>query len=136
MFSRRSLSLVVPAFLTAFAGTAFVQAAQMGTAFTYQGQLKYGGVPVSETCNLTFALWNDPLDADPSSQIGSTLTFDGPDAVDVVNGLFTVDLDFGADAFTGYARWLEITVELVASGESGTLSPRQEMSPAPRALAL
>jgi hypothetical protein len=50
--------------------------------------------------------------------------------VSVANGTFTVALDFGATAFNGEARWLEILV-------AGTpLTPRQALTAAPHALAL
>ncbi|MCH7704534.1 MAG: VCBS repeat-containing protein, partial [Planctomycetes bacterium] len=71
-------------------------------------------------------------DAD-GSQVGPTLT---PNAL-VTDGRFTVALDFGADIFTGDARYLEIAVCCPAPCEDfTTLSPRQELTPAPYALAL
>jgi hypothetical protein len=109
-------------------------AAPLGTAFTYQGQLKDAGAPAQGTFNMVFTLWNDPTLAGPANQIGATLTFDGaggnPPPVSVVNGLFAVQLDFGGPAFNGDARWLQITVA------GTTLSPRQPLKPAPYALAL
>jgi hypothetical protein len=98
--------------------------ASVGTAFTYQGQLKQGVSPVNDTVNLAFTLWDA---ASGGTQIGSTVTTLG---VPVTNGLFTVVLDFGEDCFKGDARWLEITVNTT------TLAPRQELTPAPYALAL
>ena len=56
-------------------------------------------------------------------------------AVPVTNGLFRVALDFGAAAFTGPARWLEIGVRTNgSSGEFATLTPRQPITPTPHAL--
>lgn len=110
----------------------------VGTAFTYQGQLKQSGVPVDELADLEFTLW----DADVGGgQVGPTLRFDGqshtPPPVDIDNGLFTVVLDFGEGVFTGDARWLEIRVAVPSgSGTWETLSPRQELTPVPHALAL
>src|SRR3972149_10650077 len=87
----------------------------IGTAFTYQGFLeKPAGTPVGSptpvNCDFEFTLWDD---AEPSSlgiQIGPTLTFAGLDAVEVTDGVFTVVLDFGANAINGQARWLAIRV--------------------------
>ena len=67
-------------------GTAAAEPA--GTGFTYQGQLKEAGVPVSGTCDFEFTLW----DAwSGGAQVGPTLLFDGyggnPPPVEVVNGL-------------------------------------------------
>jgi hypothetical protein len=65
-------------------------------------------------------------------QKGTTQTFNG---ISVVNGLFTVAIDFG-DQFSGNARWLQSAVQ--CSGDSGftALSPRQQLTPAPYALSL
>src|SRR5438132_153676 len=67
----------------------------LGTAFTYQGQLKSGGSPASGSFNMVFKLFDA---ATIGNQIGPTLTFDGvggnPALVVVANGLFTVQLDF------------------------------------------
>jgi len=52
--------------------------------------------------------------------------------VPVTNGLFTVELDFGASVFTGDARWLEISVRPGASSDFYTaLAPRQALTPTP-----
>ncbi|WP_322820263.1 hypothetical protein [Chloroflexus sp.] len=107
-----------------------VQAAPLGTAFTYQGQLQKNDSPFTGTCNFQFSLWDA---VSGGSQIESTLTQTG---VTVSNGLFTVTLDFGTGVFTGDARWLQIAVQ--CSGDSGytTLSPRQALIAAPYALGL
>ena len=106
----------------------------MGTAFTYQGQLKQAGVALNATADFEFSLWQDPLSTDPGDQVGSTLPVDN---VSVAQGLFTVWLDCGENVFTGEARWLEIAVRSPAGGGLfTTLSPRQELTPAPYALAL
>jgi hypothetical protein len=105
--------------------------AAMGTAFTYQGQLRKSGAPVTGSCNFQFSLFDA---ASGGAQIGATQTKSG---VSVSNGLFTIpDLDFGSGAFNGEARWLEIAVQ--CPGDSGytALSPRQALTPAPYALAL
>jgi hypothetical protein len=100
-----------------------------GTAFTYQGQLRQSGTPVSGSADFQFSLWDDPNSADPNDQVGSTLSELN---VDVDNGLFAVKLDFGASVFTGEARWLEVAVRTPAGGGAyTTLTPRQELTPAP-----
>ena len=48
----------------------------MGTAFTYQGQLKQAGQPVTGTADVKFSLWDD-ANTPPGVQVGSTLLFDG-----------------------------------------------------------
>jgi hypothetical protein len=102
----------------------------MGTAFTYQGQLKNASGPVTGSCDFQFGLW-DSL-ANPTGQIGTTQS---KSSVALSNGLFTVQLDFGTSAFTGAARWLQIAVGCPAgSGAYTTLSPREPLTAAPYAL--
>jgi len=101
----------------------------LGTEFTYQGQLKASGLPAVSNADFEFALFDAVTDG---SQIGSTLRQDN---VGIVSGLFTVSLDFGADAFNGEARWLEVAVRSPAgSGSFTTLTPRQPLTVAPYAL--
>ncbi len=104
----------------------------VGTAFTYQGRLTNSGAPVNGACDFQFSLWNADTGG---AQIGSTQTYTN---TGVSAGYFTIaDLDFGAGAFNGQARWLEIAVRCPAgSGSYTALSPRQGLTPAPHALAL
>ena len=95
--------------------------AQQTTAFTYQGQLRDGGANANGTYTMVFKLFDA---VSGGNQIGSGIT-NNPI---LANGLFTVPLDFGAVAFNGSARWLEITIA------SETLSPREQISVAPYAL--
>ncbi|MHC4698587.1 MAG: hypothetical protein ACYTFA_17790 [Planctomycetota bacterium] len=102
--------------------------APVGTAFTYQGQLKQAGVPVNGAADFVFRLWDAETGG---AMVGSV----DPDSVNVVDGLFTVQLDFGAGAFNGDARWLEIEVEFPSgAGNWTTLAPRQPLTPAPYAM--
>jgi hypothetical protein len=101
-----------------------------GTGFTYQGQLKDTGGPVTGLCDFQFGLWNASANG---AQVGTTQTVSN---VSVTNGLFTAQLDFGSNAFTGNARWLEIAVQCSGDGGFTILSPRQALTPAPYALAL
>jgi hypothetical protein len=106
-------------------------AAPVGSGFTYQGQLKVSGAPANGQFDFVFKIYDA---AAGGVQVGSTITREN---VVVANGLFTVKLDFGAGAFGGGARWLDIAVRPGAStGAVTPLLPRQEMSPAPYASAL
>jgi len=107
----------------------------VSTTFTYQGQLKRSGVPVNETCDFWFSLW-DAQGA--GNQVGPTLSFDGqgtnPPPIEVVDGLFTVELDFGSSVFNGKARWLDIAVTYPSGqGTIIILTPRQRLTAAPYA---
>ncbi|TVQ34333.1 MAG: hypothetical protein EA370_10815 [Wenzhouxiangella sp.] len=91
------------------------------TTITYQGQLEQGSQPHSGTPGMVFRLY-DSLTG--GNQIGDDEFFS---SVPVSEGLFQVELDFGAGAFGGGERFLEIEV----SGT--TLSPRQKITGAPTA---
>jgi len=99
--------------------------AQQTTAFTYQGQLHDGGTNANGAYTMVFALYDS---ASGGSQLGSRST-NNPT---LANGLFTVNLDFGTNAFNGNARWLDITV--TSGGTTQTLSPRVQVLPAPYAI--
>ncbi len=87
--------------------------------FTYQGELRKEGVRFDGLAMLTFRLFDAETGG---TEIGSGVSFPNED---IVEGRFTVPLDFGAGAFTGAARWLEIEVE------GNTLSPRQRLTSTP-----
>ena len=109
--------------------TGTVHAEALGTEFTYQGRLTEDGNPVNQSCDLQFSL-HDASSA--GSQVGSTLT---KTSVSVSNGLFSVLLDFGANAFAGDARWLNVSVRCPGgSGSYTALSPRQKLTATPYAL--
>lgn len=104
-------------------------AAPMGTAFTYQGRLVEDNNAPTGTYDFEFKLFDDPC---TGMQQGSTIEVTD---LDVIDGYFTLELDFGANIFTGTGRWLEIGIR--PGGSSGSLtilSPRQEITPAPYAL--
>ncbi len=107
--------------------------------FTYQGQIKLNGLPVTDLCDFSLSLWDSATSTAPADQVGPTLTFDGiggnAGPVDVVNGFFSVMLDFGPEAFTDEARWLEVAVRCPAGvGDYSILSPRERMTGAPYAI--
>jgi hypothetical protein len=108
-----------------------IGAAAIGTAITYQGQLKDGsGNPVTATCEFNFSLW-DSLSG--GSQAAGTSTLDKP-AVAVTDGYFTVQLDFGNNGFNGLPRFLQISVKCGGETSFTSLNPRQPLTPAPYAL--
>src|SRR5205823_687720 len=99
--------------------------AQGTTAFTYQGQLRDGGTNANGTYTMIFKLYDAVTNG---NQIFSAITNNPA----LGNGLFTVSLDFGASAFTGSARWLDVTVS--SGPDTQTLSPRVAIAPVPYAL--
>ncbi|HEV2761705.1 MAG TPA: hypothetical protein VGV38_01825, partial [Pyrinomonadaceae bacterium] len=106
-----------------------------GTAFTYQGRLTDGGTPPTGTYELEFKLYDALTGGTQQPQPSPvTIQFTGAQAVSVTGGVFTVQLDFGADAFPGAARFLEIGVRQVGAGSFTTLAPRQPITATPYAI--
>lgn len=111
-------------------------AAALGTAFTYQGQLEQSGGPATGACDFRFLLFDSVGSGSPptgGNQIGTMVAADG---VQVSDGLFTLQLDFGAAAFnTGGDRFLQVAVRCPGgSGAYQTLTSRQPLTAAPYAL--
>ena len=103
--------------------------APVSTSFTYQGRLNDGGNPANGSYDFEFKLYSA---ADGGYKVGSTVS---KGDVAVSDGLFTVELDFGSDRFTGDARWLEIDVRPGSStGAYTTLTPRQALTATPYAI--
>ena len=100
------------------------------TQFTYQGKLTDNGAPANGSYDFTMALWDA---ATNGTLLGSPVMLQN---TQVVNGIFSVQLDFGAAAFTGSARYLEILVK--QSGNPAILptllSPRQLVTSTPYAI--
>lgn len=105
----------------------------VGTKFSYQGRLKDGGAPAQGSFDLRFALFDQAVGG---TQQGSTVCVDN---VSIAEGLFTAELDFGAQ-FSGQERFLEISVRadtgLNCSNATGfvALAPRQNLTGTPHAM--
>jgi hypothetical protein len=109
--------------------TTLASALAQGTAFTYQGRLADNGAAANGTYEFRFALF-DALSG--GTQVGPPLT---NSAVAVSSGFFAVSLDFGAGAFPGANRWLQIGVRTNGSGAAfTTLNPRQPLTSTPYAV--
>ncbi|MEZ5421594.1 MAG: hypothetical protein R2682_00695 [Pyrinomonadaceae bacterium] len=100
------------------------------STFTYQGKLTDASVAANGQYDFKFRLFDA---ASGGTQIGPDATVDD---VNVVNGIFTVDLDFGIAAFTnGAQRFLAIEVRLGSStGAYTLLTPRQAITSVPHAV--
>src|SRR5262245_24589664 len=112
----------------ALCGLAATASAQgVGTAFTYQGRLSDGGAPANGSYGLQLSLWDAEI---LGSQIGPVVQL----VATVTGGLFTVTVDFGAGAFSGDKRWLELWVRPAGGGGSTRLVARPELTPVADAL--
>src|SRR4030095_9232139 len=83
------------------------------------------------TYDMQFKLF-DTVTVATGTQQGVTIT---NSTVQVTNGIFAVNLDFGTNVFTGAARYLEISVRRAGSPNPHTvLSPRQQITSSPYAI--
>lgn len=123
---------LVAALLSFVAGAASPAVAQ-STAFTYQGSLDDAGAPASGLHDFRFRLFSVASGGTP---IGSTLCVDN---VSVIEGVFTVQLDFGQQFATTEQRHLEIEVRrdtgLTCANLGGfaIMAPRQQLTATPLA---
>jgi len=100
--------------------------ASLGNAFTYQGYLSDDGGSADGSYDFRFKLFDASSDG---GQVGDTIK---KIAVSVVDGFFTVTLNFG-DVFNGTALYLDIGVRSAGSSTYTTLSPRKALKAAPYA---
>ena len=130
MTDARYFLLISAVLLLGWAAPVASVQAQSSTTFTYQGYLEEGGGPAAGPVDLELKLFDA---ASGGSQIGSVLTKDN---VNLTDGVFAVDLDFGA-VFGAGDRYLEVGVrEGGSTGSYTTLTPREALRPAPLATAL
>jgi len=100
---RNRLFAMVASALLAMGAADVSQALQpQTTAFTYQGQLNAGGTLPTQIYALSFTLYDAPKG-------GNIVAGPLVQATQVINGLFTTDLDFGL-TFGNTQYWLEIAV--------------------------
>ncbi|MCC6453646.1 MAG: hypothetical protein IT328_01760 [Caldilineaceae bacterium] len=127
---RRTIMLSLVCLLCAgiLAPTAQAESTAVASGFTYQGALVLSGTPVNSTCDFEFTLY-DALTG--GSVVGSAFT---QNDVAVTSGLFTVELDFGANVFDGAPRWLAIRVRCGEEADFNLLSPRHKLTVVPQAL--
>lgn len=111
--------------LVAAAGASLAQS-PVGSAFSYQAELRQSGTPVNGAADFRFRLFDSVANG---LQIGTELAVNN---AALTGGRLATSLDFGAAAFGPDARFLEIDVRSPAgSGAFVTLTPRQRISAAP-----
>ena len=133
MKDERKILLTVVILATLVCVALVGRAGAVGTAVTYQGRLTDVNSPAEGFYDFEFELYDQDAGG---NQFGNTVA---RDEVEVINGYFTALLDFVTDpnVFNGDLRWLAIAVRPGASGDPcdfATLSPRQEVTPAPYAI--
>jgi len=109
-------------------GSSLVSLAQTASV-SYQGRLTDGTQPANGSYDLRFTV-HDAVTG--GSAVGVAVELPN---VAVVDGLFSVALDFGAGAFDGAPRWLEMGIRPGGSVEAYTaLLPRTPLMASPYAL--
>jgi hypothetical protein len=108
--------------------TASAQTLPLSSSFVYQGALLEGGTAVTGLARLTVSLWDSDVNGTELS-----VMLNEP-IVQVVDGIFSVDLDFGSQPFDGDDVWLEIEILEIDSIAVDVTLPRQRISPTPMAL--
>ena len=98
------------------------------TTFTYQGRLNDASAPASGSYDLQFSLFDA---VSGGGQVGTTQTLTG---VNVIDGMFTVELDFGALSFTGGPRFIQVGVKKLPETIYTPLNPRQRITSTPYAM--
>ena len=96
------------------------------TAFNFQGRLNDGANPANGNFEIQFKLY-DALSG--GTQIGATVSRPN---VAIINGIFAAQLNFGAAAFDGSNRFVEIGVRPAGSANAfNILNPRQAILSTP-----
>jgi hypothetical protein len=122
----KSLAKTFPGFIMSLL---FVVAVNAQTSvFTYQGKLSEGGVGANGIYDMQFRLFDATTG---SGEVGTAITVNG---VQVTAGIFTVKLDFGAGAFPGADRFLEVAIRPTGQSNFTALLPRQMLNSSPYAL--
>lgn len=114
---------IISVFIVLTAATAFAQ----GTSFNFQGRLNDGTNPANGQYDLQFRLFSAVTGG---GQTGATIS---RPATILINGVFSVNLDFGATAFNNPSSvFLEIGVKPAGSPNAYTiLGPRQQLTVVP-----
>ena len=99
------------------------------SGFNYHGFLTDQHRPADAIYDMRFTIYDS---ADGGNAAAETVDADD---LSVTNGLFSITLDFGAEAFDGADRWLEIAVRPgTSNGEFTTVVPRQKIMATPYAI--
>lgn len=118
-------------FIALVMGVGIHHAVAQGTAFTYQGQLNANGAVANGLYDFRFRV---AIDSEGDAYIGGYFI---TNAIPVTNGLFTTQVDFGANIFTGSSYWLVVDVRTNNPANTlnyTALTPLQQLTPAPYAV--
>lgn len=120
---KSALIVVAVILMTALSPT---QANAQPTSFTYQGSLTDSG-------GLADGIYDFEFDLFAAASGGASLGTSTASTVNVVEGIFSVQLDFGAADFDGSDRYLEISTRFNGDPTFTTLAPRVPIDSVPYA---
>jgi len=101
---------IVLTLLTLSLNSLFSHAQNVGSSFSYQGELLDNGSPANANYDFGVDLYNNEIG-------GSPVLTDTHDDVSVVNGLFNLEIDFGDVAYeTNSQYYIELRVTPSAGG--------------------
>src|SRR5262245_42216549 len=134
MMKSNYCSSMAVALITAACCASTITAAPLSTEFLYQGYFEVESShgnhkgrlpsPAKGIYDIQFALYDAE---EGGTRVSEFIT---NNAISVVNGSFSVMLDFGP-VFDGSAKWLEISVREGGAGAFATLAPRQAITATP-----
>lgn len=123
---RRLLALCLACAAVALWSEPTHAASLVGSEINLRGQLHKSGLPASGLFDVEFVLYEDAIAGVPLQQ--SALT-----AVQVTDGVFAVPVDFGASAFDGLAKFVELRVRESGTSTYSVLQPRTPIRVVPYA---
>ena len=109
MRNSRLFQICFAALVILISQVSMTSAAPLRTAFTYSGMLMDESNPANGLYDFSFGLFDMDVNG---MQLGSDVNVP---MVNVIDGLFKVDLDFGSGIFTGQATWLDIGIRQTAT---------------------
>ena len=115
------LLLIMVSFMT--------MAGSVGSRFSYQGELLSNDAPANGIYDLKMELWSTLTGG---TTVAASITLED---VEVINGLFNIELDFGDAVYNGEDNYLKIQVrDGDSTGSFTSLSPRQRINATPYAV--
>ena len=110
-------------------GVTAVAATNMGTGFSYQGNLTDAGDPANGVYDFRFQVWG--VDGGALQPVSPQIIVEN---VNVVDGLFSTKIDAGGTLFNGDRRLLQVAARKDGETDFADIGGPTEISPAPYAL--
>ena len=103
-----------------------IQAAPLGEYFTYQGELLENNQPANGNYDMLVNFYE-------TQTAGTSLGGNLSSGTNVINGIFSIELDIGSTPFIGDEIWIQLSIKPAGTG-SYTDLPRQKITNTPYAI--